>query len=210
MASTKNKKKSYFFDNFIASADCSCTMANALNLLFDKFNSALMPAKLKKLHSIEHEGDALRCKIIEALNKAFITPIEREDILNLSRNIDNVTDNIEDVAINIYTNNITRLRKDVAPFTELLIECCVTMKRMLEELPNFRKSRSLLNYIAKMNELEEKGDALFIDAIRSLHTSSTHPIEIIQWREIYKCFEKCLDSCETVANTVQWVMIRNT
>ena len=115
MASTTNKKRNYFFDNFITCADCSCMMADALNSLFNNFNSALMPAKLKKLHSIEHEGDTLRGEMIEALNTAFITPIEREDILNLSKNIDNVTDNIEDIAINIYTNNINRLRKDVAP-----------------------------------------------------------------------------------------------
>lgn len=37
--------------------------------------------------------------MLHILAKAFITPIEREDIILLSQNIDEVTDKIEDVLL---------------------------------------------------------------------------------------------------------------
>lgn len=204
------KKNDYFFDNFVECADCSCKMATALSTVLGNFNADLLPAKLKDLHKIENSGDSLRHEMIAELTKAFITPIEREDILSLSKNIDNVTDYIEDIAIRVYTNNISQMRGDIAAFTALLIECCNTMKEMLEEFPNFRKSNTLQNYIITMNDLEEKGDEMYMEALKKLHSGTHNPIDIIVWREVYNCFEKCLDACETVANTVQWVIIRNT
>ena len=49
--------------------------------------------------------------MFSALVKAFITPIERDDIMSLSEQIDNVTDCIEDILIHIYINNLTEIRK---------------------------------------------------------------------------------------------------
>ena len=46
------------------------------------------------------------------LTKAFITPLEREDITLLSQNIDEVIDKIEDVLLRIYCNNIRVIRPD--------------------------------------------------------------------------------------------------
>ena len=46
------------------------------------------------------------------LAKAFITPIEREDIILLSQNIDEMTDKIEDVLLRIYCNNVQTIRPD--------------------------------------------------------------------------------------------------
>lgn len=204
------KKQSYFFNNLILCADYACQMAQNLNDLFNKFNATVLPIRLKKLHTTKCEEILLRHEMIKTLRTTFITPIEREDIFSLSTNIDNVIDNIEDIAIHLYTNNFTRLYKDLTPFTLLIIDCCITIKCMLEELTNFRKSTLLPEYIAKMNELDEKGKSMYIDSTRYLHSTSVHkPIEIIGWSEIYKCFKNCLASCGTVTNTVQWVVIRN-
>ena len=46
--------------------------------------------------------------------------------------------------------------------------------------------------------------------MRRLHTSTSDPIEIISWREIYIYMEKCADACEHVADAVESVIMKNT
>ena len=46
----------------------------------------------KKVEAVEKEADDLRRNLIEALNRTFVTPFDREDIFTLSRAIDDMVD----------------------------------------------------------------------------------------------------------------------
>ena len=101
------------------------------------------------------------------LAKAFITPIEREDIILLGQNIDEVTDKIEDVLLRMYCNNIKSVRPDALELVAVVIECCDELKEMLEEFPRFKNSKKLHEKIVNINTLEEKADQLFISSMRN-------------------------------------------
>lgn len=66
-------------------------------------------SRLDEIHDIEHEGDKVHDEIIYELNRAFITPIEREDILAVAHDIDRITDHIENVAFRLWMFNIEAL-----------------------------------------------------------------------------------------------------
>ena len=69
---------------------------------------------MEEVHEIEREADTHRHEITDKLAKAFITPIEREDIIALSHHIDDVTDKIEEVLIRVYINNVQEMREEVS------------------------------------------------------------------------------------------------
>src|SRR5437588_8753332 len=46
----------------------------------------------------EHDGDQLTHEIIRRLNQTFVTPIDREDILQLASALDDIVDYTEEVA----------------------------------------------------------------------------------------------------------------
>jgi len=165
---------------------------------------------MNALHAVEHSADARKHQIMKKLVKEFITPIEREDIMSLCDKIDDVTDAIDDVLMRIYMNNITRIRDDVIPFTDLIIKCCDILKQIMDEFPNFKKSNSLMQHIITLTTLEEEGDRLYMTAMRRLHTQSADPVEIITWREVYEFLEKCCDACEHAADVVESVIMKNT
>lgn len=48
------------------------------------------------INDIEHEGDESRNAVVQALSKAWATPLDREDLFRLSRSIDDVLDNLRD------------------------------------------------------------------------------------------------------------------
>ncbi|MEG2213103.1 MAG: DUF47 family protein, partial [Clostridiales bacterium] len=141
--------------------------------------------------------------------RAFITPIERDDIIQLSQNIDNVTDSIEDILIHIYINHITVIPPEAIEFSEVVIRCCQATRNMMEEFRHFKKSKRLRELVIEINRIEETGDAMFIRLLHDLQLQSKDPLYIIAWREIYNYFEKCCDACEDVADIVESIAITN-
>ncbi len=205
-----NKKDNYFFDQFLACARVACEAAEFLCDTLSHFDADGLKEKLEQLHQIEHKGDTIKHEMTDQLIRAFITPIEREDILALSQNIDDVTDTVEDVLIHIYINNITEIREDALEFANIVKQCCEEMCTLLTELPDFKKSKTLDKLVVALNHLEGEGDMMYVSAMRRLHVESKDPIEIIVWREIYKYLEKCCDKCENVADVVSGIAIDNT
>ena len=204
------KSDSYYFQNFIECVECGCQAAKMLEDNLNHFDTGLLQDKLDELHRIEHDADKKKHEMMAVLVKAFITPIEREDIILLSQSIDEVTDKIEDVLIRIYINNVQQIRPEALAFIKVIIRCCEALKEVMEEFADFRKSKTLHGLIIEINALEEEGDRLFIESMRRLHAEVTDPIEIIAWREIYVYLEKCCDACEHVADVGESVIMKNT
>ena len=197
------KSDNYYFENFIQCVECGCQAAMMLEENLANFDVNRLSENLDELHKIEHDADKKKHEMMGVLVKAFITPIEREDIILLSQCIDEVTDQIEDVLIRIYINNVHTIRPEALQF-------CKVLKEIMEEFANFKKSKTLPGLIIEINALEEEGDRLFIDSMRRLHTEVADPLEIIAWREIYNFLEKCCDACEHVADAVESVIMKNT
>ena len=204
------KSDNYYFENFIQCVECGCQAAMMLEENLANFDVNRLSENLDELHKIEHDADKKKHEMMGVLVKAFITPIEREDIILLSQSIDEVTDQIEDVLIRIYINNVHTIRPEALQFTKVIIRCCKVLKEIMEEFANFKKSKTLHGLIIEINALEEEGDRLFIDSMRRLHTEVADPLEIIAWREIYNFLEKCCDACEHVADAVESVIMKNT
>ena len=204
------KSDNYYFENFIQCVECGCQAAMMLEENLANFDVNRLSENLDELHKIEHDADKKKHEMMGVLVKAFITPIEREDIILLSQCIDEVTDQIEDVLIRIYINNVHTIRPEALQFTKVIIRCCKVLKEIMEEFANFKKSKTLHGLIIEINALEEGGDRLFIDSMRRLHTEVADPLEIIAWREIYNFLEKCCDACEHVADAVESVIMKNT
>ena len=127
------RDENYYFQNFVTSANCALRAAQVLKDTLMEFHPSQLEERLSEMHAIENEGDSQRHEMLGVLAKEFIAPIEREDIILLSQNIDDVTDVIEDVLIRAYINNIPTVRPEALQFSDLLIRCCQLMVSLLED-----------------------------------------------------------------------------
>lgn len=203
------KQDSIYFKSFIKCTDLSCQAAHMLEETMANFDVEKMADQMEAIHTIEHAADMEKHKLLNTLIKAFITPIDREDIILLSQNIDDLTDNIEDVLIRIYYNNIRTIHPDALELMRIVCRCCEAVKVMMEEFADFRHSKKLHEQIIKINSMEEEADKVYIDSMHRLHTDCTDPMTVMTWREIYSYLEKCADACEHVADTVESVIMKN-
>ena len=203
------KSDSFYFNTFSECAALAGEAAQVLHSVLTQFNSDEIDDIMWKLHEVEHKADEKKHDMLSALVKAFITPIERDDIIKLSQAIDDITDSVEDVVIQINMDQVKFIRPDSIEFSNLLIRCCNKVGELLEEFRNFKKSKTIKDIIIEINRLEEEGDQLYISVMKDLHATSKDPIEIIAWRDIYKAFENVCDYCEDVANIVESIVIGN-
>ncbi len=203
------KNDEFFFQNFVECADLSLQAAKMLKDSLVHFNPASIKDLIDPLHNVEHAADMKKHEMKAALVKAFITPIEREDIMMLSQDIDDVTDCIEDVLLRIYINNVQSIRIDAISFADIIIRCCQTLRDTLVDFADFKKSKTLNQRLIEINTLEEEADRLFISSMHTLHSTCTNPLEVIAWREIYSYMEKCTDACEHVADIMEEVLLKN-
>lgn len=203
------QKNNIYFDGFVTCMDYACKAAEYLKAIIIEFNPATLEAKAVEMHEIEHAADLAKHELIGKLAKEFITPIEREDIMLLFQQIDDVTDNIEDVVRRMCMFNITKIRPEMMEFADIILQCCTVTKESLAEIYHFQKSDTLRASIILVNELEETGDRLHYSAMRKLYSENVDPLERIQWTKMYDWLEDCCDKCEDVTDSIEMVLMKN-
>lgn len=198
-----------YFEKFVTLVNYSCEAAQMFSKTLDNFNNKTLEERLNAMHEIEHAADIEKHELVNRLAREFITPIEREDILTITDQIDDLTDFIEDIVMVMYMFNINSLRKEIFLFSEVIYKCCVALKNILIEFGNFRKSTSINDLIIAVNRLEEEADKIYVNSVKNLFATSNDPIEIMKWREIFNRAEKCCDSCEIIANSIEGIIMKN-
>lgn len=202
-------KKNFYFVSFSELAKYALRAAELLNEIILNYDLRNIKEELEKMHEIEHQADTANHAVVFKLIKEFIPPIEREDIIAICQKIDNVTDAIEDVLLRCYMYNVKKLRPDLLDFTKIVIASAQAMVLAFEEFHDFKKSSKLREYIVEVNNLEEKADRLYTDAVRKLYVETKDPIELVVWDEIYFRFENCCDAIEDVADAIESVIMKN-
>lgn len=187
----------------------SVKAAEKLCEILSNYNPTKVMQEISELHKIEHAEDEKKHELMKKLVKEFITPIEREDIVTLAQMLDDVTDAIEDVVQKMYIFNVVKLRPEAVDFINLISDCCKVLVEVMTEFNNFKKSKTIKNGIVRINELEEKGDELYLKSVRRLYVESTDAAELMVWTTIFDAFEKTCDSIEHVANAVESVIMKN-
>lgn len=202
-------KKNFYFVSFSELAKYALRAAELLNEIILNYDLRNIKEELEKMHEIEHQADTANHAVVFKLIKEFIPPIEREDIIAICQKIDNVTDAIEDILLRCYMYNVKKLRPDLLDFSKIVIASAQAMVLAFEEFHDFKKSSKLREYIVEVNNLEEKADRLYTDAVRKLYVETKDPIELVVWDEIYFRFENCCDAIEDVADAIESVIMKN-
>lgn len=198
-----------YFENLVEAAEFACKASDYLVTLLQDYDSGNLKEMLQTMHNYEHSGDIKKHEMASSLAKAFVTPIDREDLAAISQNIDDVSDSIEEVLQVFYMYNIKTVMPEANEFASKIAECCKLMKEMLGEFVNFKKPAKLHKLIIELSHKEEECDVLYIDATHQLNHRSNDALEIISWREIYNRMENCADACEHVGDCVETVVMKN-
>ncbi len=204
------KGDKFYFENFAACTALSKEAANYLVECLENYKPENLEEMLKKMHAIEHKADVKKHEMDKALAKAFVTPVDREDLDMLSHNLDKVTDRIEEVLQRFYIYNILAADESVIAFAKKLVKSCEILCEIMDEFENFKRSKKILPLIITLNDIEEECDKLYLESMRKLSVEEKDVLTIVSMRKVYECFESCADACEHVGDSIGSVIMKNT
>jgi predicted phosphate transport protein (TIGR00153 family) len=180
--------------------------AEILKELFTAFEN--VPELAGRLKEKESEGDEITHRIINKLNRTFITPIDREDIYNLAIKLDDILDYLEGVAERVVVFKITKTTESARALAEALLKSIVEVSNAVGKVSDLRDSRDILASCIEINRLENVADACLRNSLGLLFEEEQDPKEVMKWKEIYENLENASDTCEDVANILEGVVLK--
>ena len=200
----------HFFDYFHDAAGNAAEVAQALIDLLDHYSD--VERKARRVRDLEHRGDEITHQIFNALNRTFVTPLDREDIANLAGRLDDFVDTIEQAVRRIWLYRIDEPTEHVRLLARVIGEQATLIASTVPHLQNRRQWDHLLHCTIDINRLENEADEVLdkalmeqfdgVDDIRGL-------IKSIRWGEIYQDLEDATDRAEDIANTLEGIVMKN-
>ncbi|HCS74054.1 MAG TPA: hypothetical protein DIW17_09280 [Clostridiales bacterium] len=202
------RKETNYFEILYKMAECSHRAAIQLEELMHNFTD--VARKADEIHNTEHEADSLLHDLVHTLNTAFITPIDREDLIEIGNGIDSITDSIEDVANLFDMLSIERVESPALAMSKLAVSITKALADAVKEFEQFRFSKKLNKLIIEVNQMEEKGDVLHRSTMKALFNSKDKSdLDILKWKDVYDYMERIYDMCEDVADALEGIAVKN-
>jgi uncharacterized protein len=154
----------------------------------------------------EQEGDRITYDIIQRLNATFVTPIDREDILELASGLDDIVDLTEEVADYLGLYRIEAPMEQAQRLAHILMEAC---RRICEAVPRMRGFQDVSHYTNEIHRLETDGDRVTREAVASLFDTGIDPMVVIRWKDIFERLEEAVDATEHIANVIANIVVKN-
>lgn len=197
-------KEEKFYDDFIAVA-VEITKGAAL---LEKM-VATDPPRVDLAHEIkeiEHRCDSLTHSTIQRLNQTFVTPLDREDIFEMARSLDDCMDAIDHCATLVALYEFSTIRAGARELAKLLTASADAVKSAVSML---EKKTAIAPFIVEINRLENEADRVHLNAVRELFREEQDPIAVMKWKELLDELEKATDECEDVANVLEGIVVKH-
>ena len=181
--------------------------------LLKKMLASIDPEEHERIHKeikeVEHIGDEITDKTYQQLNKSFITPFDREDIHELTANIDDVVDSINGVARRICLYKPKKLLPVYKEMAEMINEASLEIKKCIHCLNDAAANKEEITQACdKVKDIEHKADEYYFVAVAELFNNETDAAELLKNNKILEILERIVDEEEDVTDTIKTILIK--
>ncbi len=179
-------------------------VAEGVQRLYD-FLENINEENRKKIEEIEEEADVLRKKLVDELNRSFVTPFDREDIFALSRAIDDIVD---------------YAKSTVEEMILFKVQPDIYIKKMVEAMKNATKDivcalkllksdpKSASECIVRAKKAENFVEHRYREGLSELFESDDIK-KILKTREVYRHLSNAADRADEAANIISDILVKN-
>ncbi|ADV67917.1 DUF47 domain-containing protein [Deinococcus maricopensis] len=186
------------------------TTATALVDLCERFEN--VEAKVHRLRDLEHEGDHVSGQLTIALQDAFITPFDREDIIELNNHLDDFVDLIEEAGRRMWLYRIDHPGAPALQIARVIEQQAQLLAQAMPMIEDAGKSAELSSYTQQIRKLEDDADRIS-DAVQQAQydgvTDIPGMIRAMRLGEIMALLEDATDQAQRVAKTIEGIILKN-
>ena len=199
-----------FFDYFHQASGNAAEVAQALCDLLEDYSD--VERKALRVRNLERQGDEITHQIFKALNSTFVTPLDREDIADLSSRLDDFVDAIEEATRRIRLYRIDQPTEHARRLARIIDQQAALIASTVPLLENRRQWDKLLQCSIDINRLEGEADDVLDQALAEQFDGVSDIdglIKAMRWGEIYQQLEDAADRAEDIADTLERIVVKN-
>jgi predicted phosphate transport protein (TIGR00153 family) len=205
-------KEERFVDLFCEQAKTIVAAAKELRDMVSGENS--IEEQFAAIQRLETEADAVAKRIFIAGNRTFNAPIDRENILGLAHDLDDIVDLIEETAKEIRRYEVREFAPEMKEMTEAIIGSAALIQEALPLLDAItREYRKILKLCERIGQIEGSADHCFDQGLTRLRArlrgKEIDTITYIDLKEIFDHLEAVVDKCDDVANAIETITAKH-
>ena len=162
-----------------------------------------------QLHDLEHKGDDIAHAVFQKLNKVFMPPLDREDIIAITIALDDVMDHIHEAGDAMCIYNIQEPTDAARELAAVILACTTEVEKQMPNLRNRHSMRRVEEGVIEIHRLENQADALLRQGTVDLFHNPHDPTHVIAWSRIYETMEQVTDRCEDIADVLRGLVIKH-
>jgi uncharacterized protein len=197
-----------FYDLLDASAAEAQTSAELLLKLTTQFGMPEEEATIADIAQSRRRHKKHAQGITQELCKTFITPLEREDIEELSTSLYKVPKTVEKIAERMSICPAKFTHDIVVKQINLLAQATDAVKIMVGKLRNKLDIDKVMDTYDRLQTIEGDADKLMVGLLKELYQGSVETREVIVLKDLYELLERAIDRCRDAGNVVFRVVLK--
>ena len=164
-----------------------------------------------RIRDIERAGDKALRELDRKLHQTFITPLDGEDIHELGSTVDDILDHLDAVAWRIDAYGLNDSPGDLPQIVQMVHGCIESSVAALQSLQKngVDKPDELTDLCQEINARELATEDRVRVVMRDLFRTERDPIALMKKKEVYDLLEQTGDYCETLADVLESVAVKN-
>lgn len=146
--------------------------------------------------------------ITEQLCRTFVTPLEREDIEELSAALYRIPKTVEKFSEKYILCRPEFRDVDFLKQVSILEQATETVGQMVKALRTKAHLEQVKEYNTRLHFLEGEADKLMLDLVQELYSGKHDPLKVIILLDLYETLEKIIDRCRDAGNIIFQVVLK--
>jgi predicted phosphate transport protein (TIGR00153 family) len=197
-------KDERFHELFVEDARITLEAARKLDEMIGVYDR--LDERVAEIRALEHRGDEIDTEVEVRLDRAFITPFDREDIHELVSRVDDVLDGVQEIAETFVIYDVKVPTDDARRLAGILV---AQANQLNEAIGKLETLKGIEPHVKEVHDLENEADGLSRAAVARLFREGGEAIEVIKWRDIYTILENTIDAAEDAAEVIERIIAKN-
>lgn len=202
-------REEHFFDLLERGAECALRSSELLLECCEAKSAAERESFVSQMTDEEHAADRVIQEVYEALNKTFVTPMDRSDIYALATDLENITDRVHSTVMQVVVHAMEEVPPASVEIAAKVKSACGEINAAIKLLRGMKKFDQIRVSCKAISQLEHDGDQIFRAAVAEMFRREKDAIRLIKYKEFLEGLENTLDACDDVANALEALVIKN-
>lgn len=202
-------REDHFFDLLERGAACAKKSSELLVECCSAEDETARAEIVERASDEEHVADRVIAEVYEALNKTFVTPLDRSDIYKLATDLENITDAVTATMMQLRVHAMDEIPKGSVDLAEKVNQACVEIQAAVKLLRKMRELDEVRAHCRKVTQLEHDGDQVFRQHIGDMFKHEKDAVKLLKNKEFLEGLERTLDACDDVANALETLVIKH-